>query len=49
MQDLGNVAPQYQRVFAKALPTHTIFDNELNGVAEYVRYVLRDACDAIGV
>lgn len=48
MQDLGDLAAQYQRVYAKALPTHTIFDGELNGVAQYVRYVVKDACDAIG-
>jgi hypothetical protein len=49
MQDLGNLAAQYQRVFAKALPTHTIFDRELNGVAQYARWVLKDACDTIGL
>ncbi|ORW23577.1 hypothetical protein AWC19_10880 [Mycobacterium palustre] len=49
MQDLGDLAAQYQRVFAKALPTHTIFDGELNGVAQYARWALKDACDTIGL
>lgn len=48
MQDLGNLAAQYQRVFAKALPSHAVFDNELDGVGHYSRYVLKDACDAVG-
>jgi hypothetical protein len=48
IQDFGALVAQYQRAFAKALPTYTFLDDEINGVAEYGRYVLRDSCAAIG-
>jgi serine/threonine protein kinase len=48
IQDFGALGAQYQRAFAKALPTYTVDDEEINGVAVYARYVLRDACAAVG-
>lgn len=48
MQDIGALTALYQRVFAKALPTYTFTDDELNGVALYARQTLEDTCQSIG-
>lgn len=48
MQDIGALASLYQRIFAKALPSYTPADYEINGVALYSRNALDDACAAIG-
>jgi hypothetical protein len=48
MQDFGTFSAQYQRAFAKALPTYTRNDDELEGAAECTRVTFRDACSAVG-
>jgi hypothetical protein len=48
MLDFGTLLALYQRVFAKALPTYSTADSELEGAASYMRYVFRDGCAAVG-
>ncbi len=48
MLDFGTLLALYQRVFAKALPTYSTADSELEGAATYLRYTFRDGCAAVG-
>lgn len=48
VQDFAIFAAQYQRAFAKALPTYGARDAELDGAAGYTREMLNDACLSAG-
>ncbi|OBF86775.1 hypothetical protein A5791_20435 [Mycobacterium sp. 852002-51163_SCH5372311] len=48
IQDFAVFTAQYQRGFAKALPTYTSRDGELAGAAGYTREMLVDACMSAG-
>ena len=48
IQDFAVFAAQYQRGFAKALPTYMSRDGELAGAAGYTRAMLTDACMSAG-
>ncbi|OBA84521.1 hypothetical protein A9W99_01260 [Mycobacterium sp. 1164966.3] len=48
VQDFVLFAAQYQRAFAKSLPTYMSRDGELGGAAGYTREMLADACMSAG-
>jgi hypothetical protein len=47
-EDIAVLLAQYQRAFAKALPTYTSADNYLSNVATYLAQMGNWACKAVG-
>jgi hypothetical protein len=47
-EDIAVLLAQYQRAFAKALPTYTSADNYLSNVATYLAQMVNWACKAVG-